>query len=139
MSEGQPIYAMEIKSRAHERLAWGLETVCRLLADEERSWPTLVRDLSRGGVGLVLDDHIEPGSELAIEIPHSGEHLHVQIVHATAMPGGQWLLGCSLATLLTEEEVQQLLTGGGKPQTAPDKPKRKVSSPKRHKKQQKEK
>src|SRR5262249_23564680 len=96
MSEGQPIYAMEIKSRAHERLAWGLETTCRLLPDEEQSWPTLVRDLSRGGVGLVLDDHIEPGSELAIEIPHSAEHLHVQIVHATAMPGGQWLLGCSL-------------------------------------------
>jgi hypothetical protein len=114
MSEVQPIFAKEIRSRVQERRAWGLETTCRLPAPEKRSWPVLVRDLSMGGVGLVLDTYLETGSELIIEIPDSQDHLRVRIVHATALPGGQWLLGCSLTKALTEKELQQLLARTGK-------------------------
>ena len=114
MSEGQPIYGKEIKSRVQERQAWGLETTCRLPPPEKRSWPALARDLSMVGVGLVVDTYLETGSELIIEIPNSQDHLRVRIVHATALPGGQWLLGCRLAKALTEKEMQQLLARTGK-------------------------
>jgi len=109
MSEGQPIYAKEIKSRVQERWAWGLETTCRLPPPEKRSWPAVVRALSLRGVGLVLDTYLETGSALIVEIPNSQDHLRVRIVHATALPGGQWLLGCSLGKALTEKELQKLL------------------------------
>jgi PilZ domain-containing protein len=115
MSEGQPIYTMEIKSRAHERRPWGLETWCRLAVAEHQPWPALVRDLSRGGVGLVLDTFLEPESELTIEIPVAPGRLRVVVVHATTLPGGKYLLGCRLVKPLSEEEVQKLLAGTEKP------------------------
>jgi len=106
-------YPVEIKSRVQERLAWGLETSCRLVSPKEQNWSALVRDLSRGGVGLVLDSYLEAGSELAIEIPRTtdvqAKHLHVRVVHATALPGGRWLLGCSLVKPLSEAEMHTLL------------------------------
>jgi hypothetical protein len=120
MSENQAAtHREEIKSRALERLAWGLETTCRLISGEERTLPALVRDLSSNGVGLVLDSYLQPGSELAIQIPPAhenmqAEHLHVRVVHAAALPGGQWLLGCSLTRPLSENERQRLLERTGK-------------------------
>ena len=104
---------MEIKSRVQQRHAWGLETSCGMIPGEDRNWPTLVRDLSHGGVGLVLERRIEPDSDLAIEVPQADSNpadiLRVRVIHATAIPGGQWLHGCVLVSPLSEDEIQRLL------------------------------
>src|SRR5262245_36123701 len=78
---------------------------CKLLSfcqpvnrsDEER-WAGRLRDISVGGVGLVLKRRFEPGTLLRVEVPGaSGEApavLWVRVVRQSARADGQWLVGC---------------------------------------------
>jgi hypothetical protein len=73
-----------------------------------------VRNLSRSGVGLVVDRHWEPGTTLSIGLPLGPEGAALlrpaRVIHATALPGGRFLIGCSLDTPLTDAEMQALTT-----------------------------
>src|SRR5436309_14296512 len=106
-----------IDRRAYVRLAADLAAVCRPTKHlSDIGWPGQVRDVSQGGVGLVLRHRFQPGTRLAVELrAASGAALRTveaRVVHARpASADGTpcWLLGCAFDLPLTEEEFQALL------------------------------
>jgi len=105
--------------RVWERFPCGLHTLCQPIAgrgDMEMSWSAQIRDLSEGGVGVVLRRRFEPGAGLAIEIPESESSsttlLMGRVVHTTSLPGGLWLHGCAFVSPLSEDELNRLLLLG---------------------------
>ena len=105
--------------RVWERFPCGLHTICQPVAgrgDMEMSWSAQIRDLSEGGVGVVLRRRFERGVGLAIEIPESESSsttmLMGRVVHTTSLPGGLWLHGCAFVSPLSEDELQRLLRLG---------------------------
>jgi hypothetical protein len=108
--------------RVWVRHASGLEASCQPLAGRgigEHLWPGKIRDMSPGGIGLVLSRRFEPEAALVIEIPATSnlpkELLLARVVHATAASGGFWLLGCSFLNQLSEDLFQRL-AGLARPQ-----------------------
>jgi hypothetical protein len=94
--------------RASARRRCGRGGSCRTLpADREGQWPATVRDISAGGVGLLLPRRFEPGVLLAVELPEgcpAGSVL-ARVAHATVRGGGEWLVGCQFLTPLDEDEL----------------------------------
>jgi hypothetical protein len=81
-------------------------------AETEYGWWASVRDVSLGGLAIVLSQRLSPGTALIIDKPlQSGKPWHalsVRVVHATACAEG-WLLGCEFAHPLSEEDLEALL------------------------------
>ncbi|HEX5271162.1 MAG TPA: PilZ domain-containing protein [Gemmataceae bacterium] len=97
--------------RATVRYPSSLLGSCRTLhARENDLWTARVRDISTVGIGIVLRRRFEPGTVLAVEPlgPHeqTPSCLMVQVVHATAQPGGHWLLGCRFIGEISDDDVQ---------------------------------
>jgi hypothetical protein len=99
-----------------------METSCQPIAarGEDLSWPAQLRDLSVGGMGVVLRRRFERGAGLAVEIPETptspATTLLGRVVHTTSLPGGSWLLGCAFVSNLSEDELKRLLGLGQKEQ-----------------------
>ena len=92
----------------------GVEAFCRSVAAvKDDPWPARVRDLSTGSIGLVLTRRFEPGTLLVIELEkkaHGLSHTLVgRVVHATAQNNGGWMVGCTLANKIAEDDLQALL------------------------------
>lgn len=92
----------------------GIEAFCRSVAAvKDDPWPARVRDLSTGSIGLVLTRRFEPGTLLVIELEkkaHGLSHTLVgRVVHATAQNNGGWMVGCTLANKIAEDDLQALL------------------------------
>jgi hypothetical protein len=109
--------ALHAERRAFVRLATDLPVTCRP-ADKapEVGWPGRVRDISRGGVGLLLRHRFQPGTALTIEIRGSGRpvlrEVTVRVVHATPVVDGNtqgWLHGCMFDRPLSGEAVEALV------------------------------
>ena len=116
-----------VECRAWERFPCGLQTTCQPIAargDHELSWSAHIRDLSQGGVGVVLKRRFERGAGLAIEIPESDSSsattLLGRVVHTTSLPGGIWLHGCAFVSPLSEDELNRLLNLGQPQQESPE-------------------
>jgi PilZ domain len=108
-----------VELRVWERFSCGLETSCQPLAargDNDMCWSTRIKDISVGGMGLVLTRRFERGTSLAIEIPATAstpsDTLLAKVMHVTRLPDGQWLLGCAFVSILGDDEVQNLLRLG---------------------------
>jgi len=73
----------------------------------------VVVDVSVCGLGLVLQERLEPGTIMAIQLQgrHAGisRILSGRIVHATPQTDGSWRIGCALSGRLSEGELQTLL------------------------------
>jgi hypothetical protein len=78
-------------------------------------WPAHIRNVSQGGLALVVTRRFEQGASLLIELssPEPGVTLTLlaRVVYPTAQPDGSWLLGCLFACDLPREEVDALLRG----------------------------
>lgn len=105
-----------IKSAEAKRKPVGLEAYCRSVASvKDDPWPARVRDLSSGSIGLLLTRRFEPGTLLVIELEkkkqdQSLSHTLVgRVVHATQNTNGGWMLGCTLANKIAEDDLQELL------------------------------
>jgi hypothetical protein len=102
--------------RAYVRLASDLAASCRPTGRVlEPSWLGTVRDISRGGVGLLMRHCFHPGTPLAVELRAGTGRLlrtvQARVIHATALivDGSHcWLLGCAFESPLTEEELHAL-------------------------------
>src|SRR5256885_2898009 len=100
--------------RVYERLACDLPAACRPAAafnNKEATWSGVIRDISAGGIRLILRRRFEPGTGLAIELPGTDEGYTVlaKVVHVKATEGGSWALGCRFISALSETEVERLL------------------------------
>jgi PilZ domain len=102
-----------MECRVYERFSCDIPTTCQPIAarsDKDITWPASIRDVSEGGVGLILARRFERGAGLAIELPGSGdrpaETLLAKVVHTTRLPDNRWLLGCSFISKLSEDEVR---------------------------------
>ena len=107
--------APKVERRASIRLQCDAKGHCQSVSlQRESAWEARVRDISCNGIGLLLSRRFERGTLLTIELAETttGQTrlLLARVVHATAQPEGNWLLGCALTTSLTGDEVQ-LLSG----------------------------
>jgi hypothetical protein len=79
----------------------------------EESWPLVVRDVSAGGIGIVIARRFERGTELSVEMrfgPDStSRRFQVRVIRVFPERGGHWVHGCAFASPLSEEEVTSLL------------------------------
>jgi hypothetical protein len=116
LNNAPPTTLGRVEGRSWERYPCDLQTSCQPIAawaDKDCTWPARVRDISAGGVGLVLPRRFEPGAGLIIEIPATAsteaDRLLARVVHATALSRGGWLLGCLFPSPLGEDRLRHLL------------------------------
>ncbi len=107
--------AVTTERRAYVRIACDLAATCAAAGQRAPGWPARVRDISAGGVGLLLQHRFRPGTFLTVELRDgSGRVLRtarVRVAHATAVrdeAGQRWLLGCAFDHPLTEAEFAAL-------------------------------
>jgi hypothetical protein len=76
-------------------------------------WTARARNISAGGISLLISNRFEPDTVLAVELlstNHTSSHaLQVRVVHVTEQPGGGWQLGCEFLNKLSEEALRGLL------------------------------
>jgi hypothetical protein len=75
-------------------------------------WFGRVRDISQGGVALILRRPFERGTNLILDLAtNAGElrGLPARVVHAWEMDG-RWIIGCEFASPLNEDELQRFRT-----------------------------
>jgi hypothetical protein len=72
-----------------------------------------IRDISVGGVALILSSPLKIGADLLIRMknPHLSisYDLAARVVHATSQTRGRWLVGCAFARELSPLELETLL------------------------------
>jgi hypothetical protein len=82
-----------------------------------------VRNISLGGIKLLVDRPFERGAAVSIELPGPSEGLSSTVLATVVRtaPGskGEWEIGCTFATELTDEELDSLGTRRV-PTTPPD-------------------
>ena len=107
-------------ARQAERRAWvryptDLPGSCQPLGqrrDDNLWWSAQVRDLSAGGIGLVVSRRFEVGTILSVELPSTTQGPSVsvlaRVVRCAALADGRWLIGCEFASPLSEDDVRAL-------------------------------
>ena len=112
--------------RVSERISCDVPASCQPPSDWKRGgqkWLARVRDVSSGGLCLVLSRRFERGAGLAIELPgadpDSPSTLLARVMNVRAEGGGAWALGCAFVSPLSDEELQAL-TQTAAPDAAPD-------------------
>lgn len=99
--------------RRHPRYPCGPETFC-LVATGPASQLELaaVRNVSRSGVGLILNRNFEPGSLVVVNLfnwrRNFATRVPLRVVHISQQPDGTYFLGGAFAHELCDEEVQWL-------------------------------
>jgi hypothetical protein len=70
-----------------------------------------VRNVSLGGVSLAVDRAFEPGELLSVELPGATEESRCTVlacvVHVSAAGPREWLIGCTFARELGEEDLEK--------------------------------
>jgi hypothetical protein len=77
----------------------------------QRAW---ILDVSRGGVGLLLDRPVKPDQRVTLRLSGaaSGQvyELTARVAHTTQEPCGDWVIGCELDRELSRDELDDLLS-----------------------------
>jgi hypothetical protein len=81
--------------------------------ETQLGWWGRVREVSVGGVGLTLSHAFRPGTALLLELRTTvrGQVLPIraEVVHATAVTDGRWIVGCRWLSPLTDDELRLVL------------------------------
>jgi serine/threonine protein kinase len=81
--------------------------------ETEEYWPLVIRDLSVGGVGVLLARRFELGTELSIELSAGPDapprRLVARVVRIVPEKNGHWVHGCAFSQRLREDELNTLL------------------------------
>jgi hypothetical protein len=76
-------------------------------------WKAPVHDLSTVGIGVVLEQPVEPGTVVSVELPNRTWnccHLKLlRVVHVTPQPDNRWLVGSTFLHRLTDDEFRALV------------------------------
>ena len=86
-------------------------TAC--VPERSRPWKAMIYDLSRTGIGMVMNQSFDAGIELAVELFSPDMVLSytvlTRVAHSTRQNNRSWLVGCRFVRELSEEELQNLL------------------------------
>jgi hypothetical protein len=87
--------------RAWVRVCSNTQALCRSSSPAlPGQWAAEVRDLSPGGIGLLVTRTLEVGTMLKVAVPvEDGQPpctMQVQVLRRERQPDGRWLLGCEL-------------------------------------------
>jgi hypothetical protein len=95
--------------------SFGPDNSCRpiTLTRKTDSWSAVVRDLSTGGVGIVVNRRFEAGTLLAVDLQDAEQtttrSLLVRVVRVTKEDRDHWLLGCAFTSKLSDAELLALM------------------------------
>lgn len=80
---------------------------------KEQRWPGTVRDISKEGIGLTLDQQFDAGTLLGVELTNPDADISYTIIakvmHTEPAGDGNWRAGCLFVRKLTDQELQSLL------------------------------
>jgi hypothetical protein len=110
----QPSGTPPTERRAAVRHPCHLETFFQQDAESAGWGAGQIRDISLGGLGLVVVHRLEPGTGVVVGLPSKKAGLPRvvtgQVRHVRQQPDGAWAHGCAFATQLTERQLQELLS-----------------------------
>jgi hypothetical protein len=103
-----------IERRASTRYPCNLATSCRLgAAVKGDGHPARVRNVSAGGISLVLAHEFRSGDIVNVELRSMTRnfvrHLNVRVIYCIEHPSGDFILGGSFTSPLTDDEVKAFL------------------------------
>lgn len=109
-----------IECRVYRRHACNVDITCQPVAardEEDPTWSGKIKDVSLGGIGLLLSRRFERGVGLAIELPgvdagQTDTYL-ARVVHIRKAEGGEWLHGCEFVSRLSDDELERLVQSSG--------------------------
>jgi len=113
---GDPAAPPKVERRASFRYPCDLEAIMQPVALRGKDCPWLgrIRDISTGGIGIILAYRYEPGSFLSVEIQNrSKSFAHtfvVRVIHTTQLRFGGWQVGCAFNNKISEDELKALLS-----------------------------
>jgi c-di-GMP-binding flagellar brake protein YcgR len=119
--------AAEMATAVEERRVWvrypaHWETTYQAPGQEETTrLSALVRDISRGGANLLVQQPFQPGDLLSVELPAGeGQKVHTVLacVVRVAPEGDDWSLGCIFSRELGDEDLQDFGAKKEKPSSA---------------------
>jgi hypothetical protein len=107
--------------RSTVRYPCHVETYCQPSSgrDDELWWRGEIRNVSPGGLGLILTRGFEVGRYLEIELPVAVAGVNsalARVVYAAKQSNGSWLVGCSFTQRLTDEQVQGIVAAATQPE-----------------------
>ncbi len=85
---------------------------CRpLTAEKKWRWTATIRDISTGGIALLVNRRFEPGTVLRLKLPGSSSRrlFLARVIHVQPHSSRTWLVGCVFPRPLSEEEMESLL------------------------------
>ncbi len=106
---------METERRSFPRQPTGRQALCQAAGGPKDDVWILgrSRDISAGGIGLILHRRFELGTILAIDFEKTSgnawESFQVRVRHTTPRPDGFWILGCAFFQPLSEGQFHDLL------------------------------
>jgi hypothetical protein len=101
--------AQDEERRVWVRFPCAVPTTCQSINEPDTPrLPAQVQDISAAGISLLVSRCFEPGELLSVMLPGGGESSSTILacVVQSRPRDDQWLLGCSLATELSDEELQ---------------------------------
>jgi c-di-GMP-binding flagellar brake protein YcgR len=106
-------FASRTERRAWLRYACDLATNYRLTQpSDESKVPARVRNICAGGINVLVDQPLQRGTILSVELPGAMEQLPSSVlacvIHSAPWPAGYWTAGCALVAELGDDELQRV-------------------------------
>jgi hypothetical protein len=84
-----------------------------VISENEYPWPAEVRNISPGGLGVVLALRLEPERTVLVDLQNEANGFRCQmparVVYTADLPSGDILHGCMFARELSDLEVRGLI------------------------------
>ncbi|MFN4258734.1 MAG: PilZ domain-containing protein [Gemmataceae bacterium] len=96
------------------RFPCNLDTSCTLIASVEgEAQPVKVRNISAGGISLIVPRGFEPHSVLTLQLVNKLKNyrcdVRIRVIYCLEHPTGEWILGAAFTRNLTDEELRAFL------------------------------
>jgi PilZ domain len=106
-------FTSRTERRAWLRYACDLATNYRLTQpSDESKVPARVRNICAGGINVLVDQPLQRGTILSVELPGATEQFPCSVlacvIHSTPWPAGYWTAGCALVAELGDDELQRV-------------------------------
>ena len=100
--------------RRHVRFSADIGTRFQLtLAGDHLFYPARIRDISRGGIKLMVDRHLEPGTVVKVMVL---QPLKSRVAHCTPQENGAWAIGLAFHSEIGLPEMLTLIERQTSPQ-----------------------